>query len=283
MKKIYIYLLVIFICVLIFLSAYIQEKEGFTSIKHAIVVLTRGYENIEKYDDLIKRNQSIYDIYYSKLKNPAEYDIIIIHEGNITEEQQKYIQDKLPMMPLTFKSITFYKNETINPLCPPTDLSKSFSMGYKNMCYFWSIDFLDILKEYEYIIRIDEDCILEKLDVNILDVYKDKSIYFSSAYFQGDDVEDVIVGLKDIFKEYTIGDIKLPYTNFMIINIPYFRGHNKVQSILNTIKETNCIFSNRWGDLAIWGYILLSIIDKQHYLEDKGISYYHDSHKKKIN
>ena len=69
----------------------------------------------------------------------------------------------------------------------------------------------------------------------------------------------------------------------MIINVNYFKNNENVKKILQLIKDSNCIFSNRWGDLPIWGYILSYLVDKTMYFEDKTITYIHGSHKKKIN
>ena len=75
----------------------------------------------------------------------------------------------------------------------------------------------------------------------------------------------------------------MPYTNFMILNINFFKNNKDVVNILNEINKSDCIFSNRWGDLPIWGYILSYFIDKTYYIEDKNISYIHGSHSKNVN
>ena len=258
--------------------------------KNAIVVLTRGYNDNSKYKSLILRNRHICQNFYLKLDNPSDYDVVIFHEGNITPSQQQYIQSKSPNLPLQFRNVTFQNNNTICSLCPPTKLSHGFSMGYKNMCYFWSIDFLEYLKDYEYIIRVDEDCLLQQISTNILNVYKEKNIIFSSPFFQGDDSFPVIVGMKRLFANFMRRnnlqprkmDIRCPYTNVMILNIQYFRNNNIVRGILSQIKETNCIFSNRWGDLPIWGHILTLLVEPTLYIEDTSISYLHGSHHKMI-
>jgi len=191
---------------------------------------------------------------------------------------------------LIFKQIQFTDNKNINTcLCPPTVLSNGFTMGYKNMCYFWSIDFLNYLKNYEYIIRIDEDCKLINIPINIIEIYKTNNVMFSSGFFQGEDDADVTIGLNKLFNDFIYKNkiiphtnkINCPYTNFMIININYFNNNENVKNILQLIKDSNCIFSNRLGDLPIWGYILSYLLDKNMYLEDKTITYIHGSHKKK--
>jgi len=280
MKLIFIALILL---ILITIIIKYNKKEGFEN-KNAIVCLTRGYTKLDDYENLINRNISI-----SKHFN-KEDDIIIFNEGNIPIEHQTYIQNKTPDIKLIFTTIQFYNNTKQNDICLPTTLSNSFSLGYKNMCYFWSIDFLEYLKHYNYIIRIDEDCIINKIDKNIIESYKKNNIMFSSAYFQGPDEKDVTIGMEQLFNNYLnnnnltkINDLKCPYTNFMIINIPFFKNNIHVQNILEEIKNSNCIFSNRWGDLPIWGYILSYLIDKKYYIEDKQISYIHGSHGATIN
>lgn len=274
-------IILIIISVIIY---YNKKNEGFEN-KNAIVCLTRGYNELNEYNSLINRNKSIH-----KMFNINDYDIIIFNEGNITIDQQQHIQTQTPDMQIQFISIKFYNNTEQNDICKPTTLSNNFSLGYKNMCYFWSIDFLEYLKKYDYIIRIDEDCIIDKIDKNIINNYKKDNIMFSSAYFQGPDTLDVTIGMETLFNNYLEknnlikkNELKCPYTNFMIINIPYFKNNKNVQNILQEIKNSNCIFSNRWGDLPIWGYILSYLIDKKYYIEDKNITYKHGSHDMIIN
>jgi hypothetical protein len=281
MKIFFAILILIIISIIIY---YNKNNEGFEN-KNAIVCLTRGYDELNKYDTLINRNKSIHNMF-----NINDYDIIIFNEGNITIDQQQHIQNQTPDMKIQFISIKFYNNTEQNDICKPTTLSNNFSLGYKNMCYFWSIDFLEYLKKYDYIIRVDEDCIIDKIDKNIINNYKKDNIMFSSAYFQGNDELDVTIGMDDLFNSYLKknnlikkNDLKCPYTNFMIINIPYFKNNKNVQNILQEIKNSNCIFSNRWGDLPIWGYILSYLIDKKYYIEDKNITYKHGSHDMIIN
>ena len=257
----------------------------------AIAVLTRGYDSNEKYNDLIKRNEAIYNLYYKNLKNYTNYSVIIFNEGNIIPSQQEYIQLKTPNMPLIFTTINFYQNFNINnDLCPPTEVSNRFSIKYKNMCYFWSIDFLTYLGDYEYIIRIDEDCFIQNLDPHIIDSYKQNNIMFSSPFYQTSDNEEVVVGMKTLFNKYLQDNnlvqknpLRMPYTNFMICNISYFKNNILVMNLLEKIKLSNCIFSNRWGDLPILGYILSYLIDSKYFIEDKTIKYYHGTHSMQIN
>lgn len=290
-KRIIIAALTIVICYGIYYSFTIFN-EKFENSKNAIVVLTRGYDNNEKYNTLIARNNSLYDKYYNLLNDKNHCDVIIFHEGNISEEQQKYIQSKTPELPLIFTKVDFQNKVVNHANCPNTETSESFPIGYKNMCYFWSILFLEYLKDYNYIIRVDEDCTLEVIDQNLIENYKKDNIMFASARLEEalDDIS-VTTGMKELFRNYMeknnitpkIEEAVVPYTNFMVVNVPYFRNNENVQKILQEIDKSECIFSNRWGDAPIWGSILRYLVDKNLYKEETGVTYFHGSHNIKIN
>jgi len=270
------------------------------NFKVAVVVLTRGYSIISGYNDLIERNKSIYNVLYNSSKN--KYDFIIFHEGNISIEDQLHISKFTPELKLIFKNvkntkpkIAFNNNKNKNnyDLCPPTNLSNGFNLGYKHMCHFWAIDFLEYLTEYKYIIRIDEDCILTRFDKNTIGNMFNNNIKFISPYFQQQDEKDVIVGLEKLLDKFinenkivpksNFNDIKCPYTNFMIIDVEYFNNENNIKKFFNLVDESSCIYSNRWGDLPLWGAVLYTFLDSVLYLEDKTISYHHKSHGKFVN
>lgn len=267
--------------------------------KIAITVLTRGYGNVLQYNSLIRRNILIYENIISK--SNFDFDMVIFHEGNIPEDHQLYISENSKQT-LIFINVKEYankeafddnKNIVNNDLCPPNSLSSHFPLGYKHMCHFWSIDFLEYLKDYKFIIRIDEDCFIDKFDINILNDMNEKEIHFVSPEFQGQDDSRVIVGLERLLNEFlnetniqpykTFNDIKCPYTNFMIVNVDFLRNNEIINKILKKIDLSHGIYSNRWGDLPIWGMILSTLIDEKHYSECKSISYYHASHNIQIN
>ena len=280
-------------------------------MKNAIVVLTRGYKVNHLYMNLISRNFMIDSVIFNKkLKNKKinkdNTDIIIFHEGNITNEQQKFIQSMTPNLQLIFNDIkecdpknAFDDSKNINNmnLCPPNEKSNRFNLGYKHMCHFWAIDYLYYLKNYKYVIRIDEDCFILKFDDNIFNNMNKDKIYFTSRKWQNQDHDFVTVGLqktlikfskKNKINEYCkYEEIRCPYTNFMIIDIQYFYNNKIYKQYLKTIDETHGIYSNRWGDLPIWGSFLSMFMNKNEYNKGKKepfnhIKYVHGSHGFKI-
>ena len=69
---------------------------------NCIAVLTRGYDRIEDYSLLIRRNKCIEINLIDK-----NTDNLIFHEGNIREEHQQYIQTQTPNLNIIFKEILF--------------------------------------------------------------------------------------------------------------------------------------------------------------------------------
>jgi hypothetical protein len=270
------------------------------SKKNAIVVLTRGYTDVRFYTSLINRNIFIYKNIISKTGDI--FDFIIFHEGNISESDKKFINDQTPNLNIIFSDLRYTGNKKAfnslpktenNPMCPSTRLSNSFPIGYKHMCHFWSLDFLNYLKDYKYIIRVDEDCFINEYDVSILDQMEKNNTIFSCPFFQEQDVDEVILGLETLRNDFCeknsirintkFSDIRCPYTNVMIVDIENICKNQTIINFLNEIDNSGCIYFNRWGDLPIWGVILDTFLTESSYKEEKGIKYFHGSHNKPIN
>lgn len=267
--------------------------------KNAIVTLTRGYDTVDKYEMLIQRNNSIYDILY--IPSGMEFDNIIFHEGNISKEHQNYIQSRSKLN-LTFVDVKTWgnskafddsKNQINMKLCPPTELSDKFELGYKHMCHFWAIDMFDYLSEYEYIIRIDEDVIVKTFHPNLMDTIISSDIKFAVPFIcEFLDDPDVIVGLRQLFEKFCLENnltprtkfenVYAPNTNFFILNLKYFKTHDLVQKFLKEIDDSHGIYSNRWGDATTWGIIVHSIVDEPFYVLDM-VEYFHGSHGHHVN
>ena len=267
--------------------------------KIAITVLTKGYNYLGGYESLIKRNLLIKEKIIDN--SNFDFDMVVFHEGNILIDHQQYICENSKQN-IIFKDVknsgnreAFDNNKNLinYELCPPNNSSSAYPLGYKHMCHFWSIDFLEYLKEYKYIVRIYEDCFINKFDNNIFNEMVEKEIHFVSPEFQGQDEWYVIVGLERLLNEFLIendiqphklfSEIKCPYTNFMIVNLDFLRNNEIINKMLKKIDSSHGIYSNRWGDLPIWGMILSTLVDEKHYSECKSISYFHGSWQKHIN
>lgn len=267
--------------------------------KVAIAVLTKGYNDLESYSKLITRNRLIHEKLVGK--SNLEYDVIIFHEGNITAEHQDYISNKTELN-LIFKDVKQTgdrsafdnsKNIVNLELCPPTELSSGFPVGYKHMCYFWAINLFNYLSEYEYVIRVDEDVFIDEIDPTLVEEIIGSNIKFAVPYLcNALDHPDVIVGLdkllqkvyedSELIPRVDFRSICAPNTNFMILNLQYYRDNSLVQKFLREVDKSRGIYSNRWGDAPIWGVILYALQEEAFYV-CSSISYYHESHSHHVN
>lgn len=255
-------------------------------LKNAIALLTRGYKTLKEYDLLIERNRAI-EIHMND-KYKESIDFLVFHEGNITKEQQIYIQGETPKISLTFVNIeTSFRKILDVQVHPPT---QRFPLSYRNMCNFWFCEFWNYVEKYHKLIRIDEDCIMKSNPFEMLEQLNEKVCVY--GHWSHDDTF-----VTCFLNEFTMNFLKKkgynhveprtpggPYTNVFGINLQYLHNTPYVQQYKNEIQKSNNIYIYRWGDLPLWGEIFRYFFDKEHstLLSDK-IQYYHGSHKIKVN
>ncbi len=258
-------------------------------MKWCISVLTRGYPENASYSTLIKRNVAIHRHAYSHLAPLQLPDVVVFHEGNISGDQQAYIQSHTPDMPLVFKSVEAEFRGAAGKMeskwCRATPLSDSFSIGYKHMCRFWFGTFFKYLEPYDYICRIDEDCFLREKTRCLYQCIKSTSAnYISACQMTWSDDPAVTMGIEALAKsEGFAGTISppLPYTNFFIVDAKFYRASAEFQKWVRAVEESNGIYVNRWGDLPLWGMVLSCGIGS--WCVDKRVIYDHDSHGLRLN
>jgi len=242
--------------------------------KKAVVILTRGYPTIGQYQSLIRRNNSI-----SQEKGT---DIIIFHEGNILDDHKKYISKNSPHLRMKFvdvSSVAFKKEKEEIPVYPPT---KRFSLNYRHMCHFWFVDFWHFVKDYDAIIRIDEDCIIDFSVDDIFSVLENKHI--NCVYGEWTRDHPFVTHR---LNQYTLNHISTskhqrqpsgPYTNVIGFNLNKLRQNEPLQKYIAAVEESKGIYSYRWGDLPLWGEALSYFCPKHSHFKMKNIRYFHGSH-----
>ncbi len=226
-------------------------------MKNAITCLTRGYADLNKYDTLIQRNYAIQKFFGNK------YPLLIFHEGNITAPAQERIKSKTPELEINF-----------------IDISDIWSGGYEGMCRFNAYQVWEVCKEYDNILRIDEDCHLIKMDTDPFkmmggDVYL-KSVYWAESHSETNatlpgKIESLTGESRDKFYNG-----QFPYTNVSLSSVSFWRQPH-ITEILKEIATCEEQRKNRWGDLPVLGSLLnIFAVDKVATLE--GLSYKHISH-----
>lgn len=234
-----------------------------TESNNAIVCLTRGYSDLNKYKDLITRNVGIWNTINQQLK----YPLVIFHEGNIPLFHQEYIIEKSMGQKIIFK-----------------DISNVWQGGYEGMCRFMIYDIWQQCSEYDYVMRIDEDCILQKAIYNPFDQIENSFCNYMTSVFWAESHAETNATLPEFVASITNADPnefynnKFPYTNVSLANVSFM----KMLPELKIIAESPLQKANRWGDLPVIG-ALLNIYIKDKIGTMSGLSYYHASHNVSIN
>lgn len=246
-------------------------------MKFAIGALVRGYTDNESYATLISRNQAIKNVIVKKLK--IHTDLLLFHEGNITENQQKYIVDKSGTS-IKFIDVSDDFLYDRNLITRSVDLNR-FNSGYRLMCKFNASGIWKYLNEYSYFMRIDEDVIVKKADIKLINNLQKLNNSFYTVELCNETHkptnETLPPYLKSLFdlKNTNFYNHKFPYTNLYITDISIFQRREIIDS-LRAIGDNNDQFIYRWGDLPVLGSIL-NIFD----IEIKKLrktQYFHESH-----
>ncbi len=237
----------------------------------AIFGLVRGYKgNLEKYSNLIVRNNAIYLHITSKLKHP--YCMLLFHESDLFEKDKKYIRDN-------------YKGDI--KFISVDDLFKKFNKltaddGYKIMCKFNMYYLWDHIFNYDYIIRIDEDIELMSYDIKTVDNMYKYNIDFSysklsfESHIPTNQTLPYFIKDRLNLKSKKFYNHLFPYTNFYVSNTSFWKN-DAIQKLLKEVADSNEQFKNRWGDLSVLGCVLNLFESKTQRLND--IKYKHVSHK----
>ena len=148
------------------------------------------------------------------------------------------------------------------------------------MCKFNAFGIWKYLEQYSYFMRIDEDVIVNKIDLKLLNKQNlDNSFYtvsLSNETHQPTN-ETLPIYLKSLLNldNKNFYNHKFPYTNLYITDVNIFKRKEIIES-LKAIAENSDQFKYRWGDLPILGSIL-NIFDIEIKLLRK-TQYFHISH-----
>lgn len=233
------------------------------ALNNAIVGLVRGYADVKDYKGLISRNIGI----WNTINNDCKYPLVIFHEGNISQAQQKYITESSMGQTLIFK-----------------DISAVWKGGYEGMCRFMIYDLWQQCKEYDYVMRVDEDCVIQKALYDpfsqIQNAFADymTSVWWAESHSETNaTLPDFIAGLTGANPAEFYNN-KYPYTNVSVAKVSFMLELKE----LKLIAESSSQRTNRWGDLPVIG-ALLNIYAKDKVGTLAGLNYYHASHNVSVN
>jgi hypothetical protein len=247
----------------------------------AIVCLTRGYDDVARYGALVDRNRSIYDRINRYRTDP--YPLIIFHEGNVLEEHQRHILacDLNPDVRFVDVSSLFCASAFVEQ----ATFREGWTLGYRLMCRFHALHIWLCCRHLEYILRLDEDCILDAVDREPMDWLREKNLDFVAGIFTAEAHDLTNRSLPPFVAAYraAVGedngpppyDQRFPYTNFYATRIDFWR-QRCVQRFLCAAAGEPDFLRLRWGDLPILGLALKMYGARV--TEMPGIVYRHFSH-----
>ena len=252
--------------------------------KIAIATLLKGIgTNFTQWKEtlVIIRNQSI------RQNFNGECDLIFFHEGNLHEEYMAKIKYSRSLnFNVKFIEVpNFRLSESELSVLKPHILDiGNVRTGYSSMCKFWTYIFIDYLSEYDYVVRLDDDCIvLNNIDKLIQNLEK------SYLCFPALGQEDLRHGLEDFMKMYfdkpVIDEkrIDVPYTNFCGFNLNKIRKDKRILNFFREIENTQSIHKYAWTDALLWGIIIKYFFKEENWQEMREIKYIHLSHLMYVN
>lgn len=241
-------------------------------MRTAVFCLTRGYQNPAMYSRLIARNMSIHKFI------GTSSDIVLFHEGNISRGHQQFIETKTPELQIKWIQIPFQFPRDV-PLPQETIVTfydGSCYPGYHVMCEFHTCDVWDYLKNYDVVLRVDEDCILESEKWSDVFTCVSPEVPYRTPMFDIETHELTNATLpKWLGEDASLYDRTMPYTNVFLTRMDVWKRED-VRAWIEHVRESRGCIKYRWGDHVLHGVILKKFGIGHGTMP--GYDYYHGSH-----
>lgn len=246
--------------------------------RFATAVLLRGHRgNLIKYNEsVVQRNIAIARQDWSPV-----VDHLVFYDDAMPKADREYIQAQTSLS-LRFIDVEAFfavgreEHERRNAKggydkrCNPTGLAKRFSAGYKAMCHFWYSGFLQFTRDYDTILRVDDDVVFSGVcDIGIPPRPGQRQEFLASTSERSpyDVSAGITRGMRSILAEVGFkhgflkklppdGKFSWPYsptTQMMLLNATRLRSDHRIVASMAAIDATGCQYSNRWGDMPLWG------------------------------
>jgi Glycolipid 2-alpha-mannosyltransferase len=255
-------------------------------LSNAITCLTRGYPELSGYHSLIRRNRSIYECINRNRKR--HYPLIIWHEGNIPPEHQLYIHAYECNDDVRFIDISrvFRLPRTIKQ----QDLAEKWSVGYRLMCRFNSYYIWQYTRAFDYVMRLDEDCILSSSTDDPFEALCEIDGDFAAPMFTAESHRLTNRTLSAFVQNFLAAQGRqianpynqvFPYTNCYITRTAFWRQFD-VQQFLDAVRQNPDSLRHRWGDLPVLGVALNLFAGPDKVYRLGSLQYWHGSHNKDV-
>jgi alpha 1,2-mannosyltransferase len=180
-----------------------------------------------------------------------KYPVIILHEGDYDEHSKNEI--KMSIRSECRNLIRFQELDSCDFVVPEhidiNKLNKCIeakpvpywrNKNYRIMCYFWIKHFFKYCKDYDYVMRLDDDSIIEeKINADLFDLMEKKDLNYASNLLHID-CSICNYGMKDFFiklcpnSKEKLNELFIDHTLKNDVN--YFNKFKEVYEIINNSK-----------------------------------------------
>jgi hypothetical protein len=148
------------------------------------------------------------------------------------------------------------------------------------MCEFHTCDVLDHLKDYDVVLRVDEDCILESEKWADVFTCVSPEVPYKTPMFDVESHELTNATLPMWLGEDSgFYDQTMPYTNVFVSRMDVWNRED-VRAWIERVRESRGCIKYRWGDAPLHGVILKKF--KIGHGTMDGYNYYHGSHDRHV-
>ncbi len=241
-------------------------------MKCVIVYLVRNV-----FESVINLKNSIYFLLKNYLQYYPQYQVILFHEPNFNTNLQAEILAGVPYLYRELFIFKELKNFAVPDFIDKERLQKSLrnppipwwrNTGYRNMCRFYSMQIHELIQEYDYYMRLDDDSFLEqkfpKDPFSLIHLENLDYIYHEEHFDCHICNEGLLETTKDycgqhnldfakvdyLTNELKVKYIKIFYNNFHVSRVSFWLQEN-VKTYLNRLDTEGNIYYKRWGDAPI--------------------------------
>ena len=260
------------------------KKQSFEEVKNgkwAIVALTKA---AKKREDIEIRNRAL-----AKFLGPysKKHDLTVLFFSELG-----FPATSVALWKQQFKGIAEVK--TIDT----THLgwnNRNPKYGYEYMCKFFGLDIYDYLKEYDYYLRCDTDCVIKELNYDIFDWAEKNHLGYGYAA-RKIEAHKITRGTLPVWTDKYIKRCNVQpsalmddplsfccnfYNNFHIGRVSFFNSP-EVRHYLEAVNASGHTLQSRWGDSTVQAYTVRLFMDPRQILYIPDFTYMHGSHNKII-
>ncbi|CAM9783912.1 unnamed protein product, partial [Ectocarpus fasciculatus] len=159
------------------------------------------------------------------------------------------------------------------------------------MCKFFALDIYDYLNGYDYYLRCDHDCYVEKVEYDLLEYVQTKDVQYGFTLRKleahGPTKKTLPTWTSKYNKRCAISPTAVMdkpfsacfnfYNNFHVGNVHFFRRPD-VQHFLKAANSSGHFQSHRWGDSTVQAYAVRNFMQPTKIRQLPDMVYIHGSH-----